>query len=261
MKIDDFAWMWQGIAKRTASTQDTALLKAVDIRGDGQKHAILLLHGFSSSPAVFRTLLPHLNHYDGIFIPALPGHAQSIEAFSNTSAQAWLDYTHTYCQQLTQQYERVDVLGLSLGGLLACHLSQHLPLHHLYLLAPAFYLNVPIKPALFFLQVLQNIGIRSIRNRAGNIHHPEHEELAYRRLPLSVIKAILTLIKTTPFIPPRCPTDLFLGCHDAVLNNMKIMKLFQSLPHTTIHWLKHSAHVLPLDADYPQIVRTIQRHL
>ncbi len=39
---------------------DAYLLTPVHIKAEGQKHVLLLLHGFSSSPAVYRELLPLL---------------------------------------------------------------------------------------------------------------------------------------------------------------------------------------------------------
>lgn len=261
MKIDDFAWMWQGMTKKIATHQDVALLKPIEIARSPHRHALILLHGFASSPAVFRLLLPKLTHYDGIFIPVLPGHAQSLQAFSKTHAQEWLASMQAYCQPILKQYEHVDLLGLSLGGLLACQLSQQFTFHHLYLLAPALHLYLPLKPCLFLIRLLEGFGMRSIRNQAGNIHHPAHAELSYRRLPFKVITTLLQLIQTTSFELPRCPTDVFLGEHDAVINNAKVAKLFTLQPHMSLHWLKHSAHVLPLDADYLQIAHVIEQHL
>ena len=259
MNIDDFRYMWRGKQLQPLSHQQASLLAPIDIRGPGNHHALLLLHGFASSPAVFRELLPGLTQYDAIICPTLAGHGSSITAFTNVKACDWVSSAEEACKALMKDYEKVDVLGLSLGGLLACHLSQHFTLHHLYLLAPALALQMNTIRALKYAHLLHWLGFNYLRNRAGNLCSQLYSELAYRQLPLHAVIEILTLINTFHFVPPSCPTDLFLGSFDAVINSPRVEKYFADLPNTTIHWLTKSAHVLPLDSDIGVIVECIQK--
>lgn len=257
----DFAWLWQGIVKKKLTRGELHYLEPIEIHRGKTEHALLLIHGFSSSPAVFRTMFPALDDYDGVVIPVLPGHGQNIQAFSETSPQAWIDCVETECNKLLQRYKKVDVLGISLGGMLAYHLAQTYPLHHVFLLAPALALHFPMSLGPMIPKLLQKVGLASIKNQGGNIQDPKYAELTYRRLPIQAIIHILDMIHSFSFAPPTCPTDVFLGKHDAVVNSSKVIQLFQSQPHTHIHMLKHSAHVLSLDADVDQICAVIQRHL
>jgi carboxylesterase len=219
---------------------------------------LLLLHGFSSSPAVFRRLQPALPHYDAIVCPVLPGHGDSIAAFSLVKATDWVLAAEAVCAALMKDYQHVDVVGLSLGGLLACHLSQRFKLHHLYLLAPALALQLPIKLALVCAHLLRGLGFKRVQNRAGNLNSKQYNELAYCQLPITAIIEILTLINTFQFIEPTCPTDLFLGRSDGVVYSKQVENLFAHLPKVNRHWLENSAHVLPLDADVEQIISCIR---
>jgi carboxylesterase len=257
----DFAWIWQGIIKKSFTQGELHYLEPIRIHREKNNHAILLLHGFSSSPAVYRTLLPALEGYDAVVVPVLPGHAENIKAFSEAHSQAWIDVIQTECEQLLQRYEKVDVLGLSLGGVLAQHLAQTYKLHHLFLLAPAFSLYFPMNLGPHIPKILQKIGVTSIRNQGGNIHDSQYAELTYRKIPMQAIINILSFIHSFSFSPSSCPTDVFLGKHDAVVNSAKVMQLFQGQPHAHIHWLNHSAHVLPLDADRESICKVIKAHL
>ena len=262
MNIDDFRYMWRGKQVQNLTKHDEHLLSSINIRNHGNKHALLLLHGFSSSPAVYRELLPGLTTlYDAIVCPTLPGHGDSIAAFTAAKANDWLSTCEFACAELVNNYERVDVLGLSLGGLLACHLSERFRLHHLYLLAPALALTLNIPCALTLANVLRWMGFRTVRNRAGNIYIQQHAELAYRTVPINTVIEILTFINNYDYIAPTCPTDLFLGRYDKVVNTTEVEKNFVDLPNTTIHWLENSAHVLPLDGDLDKIVACIKGHL
>ena len=254
MSIDDFRYMWRGKPLQPLLSDQAYLLAPIDLKGKGHDRALLLLHGFSSSPAVYRHLLPKLPSYDAIHCPALPGHGQSIAAFSIAKADEWLSTAERACEALINDYQTVDVMGLSLGGLLACHLSQRFRLNHLYLLAPALKLKLNMTLALKTAQILHWLGFKTLRNRAGNLCSPRYGELAYRQLPITTIIEILTLVQEFQFVPPTCPTDLFLGSFDEVVDSTFVAKAFENVPNCTIHWLKNSAHVLTLDHDLDEII-------
>ncbi len=260
VNIQDFCFMWQG--KRTAPllAQQANLLAPIDIRGEHRDRALLLLHGFSSSPAVFRTMLPELTMYDAVVCPVLPGHAESIAAFAKVRATDWLSTADAACSALLQAYASVDVLGFSLGGLLACHLGQRFPLNHLYLLAPSLSLQMNVSAGLWAGHALQSLGFRLLRNRAGDIYTKGQHELTYHQLPIAVIIEVLMLIKQFRFVPPTCPTDLFLGRYDSVCNATRMAECFAKLPDVTTHWLENSAHGLPLDGDVDAIIACIKSH-
>lgn len=261
MNIDDFRYMWRGKTLKTLNQQEVHLIEPFNLHGKGRQNALLLLHGFSSSPAVFRELAPSLlPFYENIFCPALPGHGKNLSTFSQAKALDWQNEAEAVCALLMKKYQTVDVLGFSLGGLLACHLAQRFHIHHLYLLAPALALRLNINFALKCARILHFLGFHHLRNRAGNLHSQQHSEIAYRQLPISTIIEILALVKTFKFIPPQCPTDLFLGRHDEVVNSPVVANCFLDLPQTHLHWLEESAHVLPLDANIDTIIACIQKN-
>ena len=254
MNIDDFRYMWCGKHLKTLPPQHADLLAPIDIRRPGKDRALLLLHGFSSTPAVFRELLSAFTHYHAVVCPVLPGHADSIASFAKVQASEWLTAAEEACASLIQNYQKVDVMGLSMGGVLACHLSARFTLNHLYLLAPALNLQINIKPIMLLARILYFLGFKSIRNLAGNLRSKQFSELTYRQLPVHAVIEILTLIDEFQFVPPNCPTDLFVGEFDEVVDSKKVALRFAQLPNVNIHWLTKSAHVLPLDGDRDRII-------
>lgn len=209
MKINDFRCMWRGKQVKELSSEDAKWLAPFDKRNSEKKKALLLLHGFSSSPAVYRQMIPGLTMYDAIVCPALPGHGESIDAFGKVTADDWRNAAENACEDLMNNYEKVDVMGLSLGGLLACHLSKQFTLNHLYLLAPALALRMPLSLALKLAKTLYWLGFRKLRNKAGNLHDETHCEIAYRQTPVSAIIEVLTFVGHFEFTAPTCPVDSF----------------------------------------------------
>lgn len=259
MKKDDFRYMRRGKQVSILKNEELNLLEPITIKGTKKERALLILHGFSSTPAVYRYLIPQIKNYDAIVCPALPGHADSIEAFSNSKSADWLSTASQACDTLTKEYKKVDVLGLSLGGLLACELSKHFNLNHLYLLAPAVKLHMHVDNMIKLAQVLKWLGFRYLRNMAGNIKTDEHAEIAYRKLPITAIIEMLTFQQQYQWVAPKCPVDLFLGTYDEVVASEQVEQVFTALPNVSIHWLKNSAHVLPLDNDLNEIVECINK--
>lgn len=211
MKINDFRYMRRGKHLSELRSEEANLLSPVNQQGKGTERALLVLHGFSSSPAVYRYLIPNLKNYNAILCPILAGHAESIEAFSKSTATDWLQSAKNACELLINQYQKVDVLGLSLGGLLACQLSQFFTINHLFLLAPALKLRMRINAMLKLAQVLKCLGFRQLRNAAGNIITDEHAEIAYRKLPISTIIEMLTLAREYEWLPQLARQIFFLG--------------------------------------------------
>jgi carboxylesterase len=259
MNIDDFRYMRKGQAIKVLLDKDMPLLMPVHKKGAGTQRALLLLHGYASSPAVFRALIPQLPAYDAILCPALPGHADSLLAFNKSTANDWIKGAEDAFESLAG-YQYVDVLGLSLGGLLACHLSKRFDIHHLYLLAPALSLTLNLNLSIYTAEFLRFLGFESLRNKGGGLHSQRYSELTYRRLPLNTIIEILSLVKHFEWVPPQCPTDLFLGSLDEVVNSEVVASYFDHLPQCTTHWLAQSDHVLPLDTDLDTISACIRDH-
>lgn len=209
MNKNDFRYMRQGKPVGDLNHDDFLLMQPIIKHRGKTNRALLLLHGFSSSPAVFRYLIPQLKTYDAIVCPTLPGHADSIEVFSQTKSADWLSYASDVCHDLFKKYKEIDVLGLSLGGLLACKLSEQFDFHHLFLLAPALKLTMNVKANLRLAQLLQRLGFKELRGAAGNLLTQENAEISYKKLPITTIIEMLRLVDEHPWVAPRCPVDLF----------------------------------------------------
>ncbi len=260
MQISDFAFIHRGKIIRPLSEQESDYLMPIDhVVTTRHERALLLLHGFASSPAVYRAILPHLTGYDRIVCPVLPGHAHSLQAFAQSTAQNWRDAAHEHCATLIDTYAQVNVVGFSMGGALALGLSQVFPIHHLYLLAPALKLYYPATLARLAARALATLGYKTFPNHAGNFFSDQHQELAYRRLPIPTILEILAFVQSQTYQQPGCPTDLFLGRHDRVVDSKAIAQQYAQQSQVKIHWLQHSAHLLPLDGDIELLLQYINR--
>lgn len=260
MNLDDLRYARRGESLALVEEKDIPLISTIDIRSKKKEKALLLLHGFTSTPAVFRTLIPALSFYDAIYAPVLPGHASSLADFAQTKSGAWLQKAEESALNLLGEYKKLDVMGLSLGGLLAVYLSEKFPLNHLYLLAPALELELSVKRYLSLLYCLNKLGFSEIRGFAGNLYTNTETEIAYRQLPIKSVIELFEMIDNVQgnFPPIKCPTDIFFGCHDHVVASLNIAERLEKEANITIHWLLNSAHVIPLDGDNEVIIKVLK---
>jgi carboxylesterase len=84
------------------------------------KHAALLIHGFGGTPAEMRPLGVLLKHAGWtVHAPLLPGFGAEIETLAQRDFREWIDTTRASYDALTQEYEKVLLVGNSMGAALA----------------------------------------------------------------------------------------------------------------------------------------------
>ncbi len=99
--------------------------------------AAMLIHGFATNKLDFISIMPFLKkRYDAIFIDDLPGHGDNGNLNSFTVNDT-LDYVNNKFDEIKSKYEKVDVYGYSMGGVLATYLACNKCVNRVILLAPA----------------------------------------------------------------------------------------------------------------------------
>ncbi|QDQ81998.1 alpha/beta fold hydrolase [Paraburkholderia megapolitana] len=91
----------------------------------GDQHAVLLLHGLSSSPLELRFLARFL-HNEGFTTcaPVLDGYSAGMP---EQQMERWLDAAVAEYDALASRYARVSICGLSIGSTLALALARRRP--------------------------------------------------------------------------------------------------------------------------------------
>ena len=104
---------------------DRPVCQPVDVQGDG--NGILLMHGFTGSPAHMRMLADDLAER-GYTVRSicLPGHASTEEEMAKESWQSWLQAAKTAVLEMKKTCKTVTVCGLSMGGVLALLLAEQM---------------------------------------------------------------------------------------------------------------------------------------
>jgi carboxylesterase len=95
---------------------------------EGDRRGVLLIHGFTGTPAHMRPLGEAL-HREGYTVLGvlLPGHGTVIEDMEARSWSDWLRAVRDAFNTLARRCDDIYVAGLSMGGILALILAEELP--------------------------------------------------------------------------------------------------------------------------------------
>lgn len=170
-----------------------------EIRFEGGKIGILMLHGFTGSPSSIYPWAQALHHAGyTIHAPLLPGHGTT---WMDLNTKKWPEIfaaAEKSFSEIQRECDRVFVAGFSVGGALALRLAQ---LHGdhieaLLLCNPALFDDRPIS----HLLGLAKHFIRSTHAGPSDIHNETHREprTSYNRIPLLAwdsIKEFMAIVR------------------------------------------------------------------
>lgn len=105
----------------------------------GAKEAFLLCHGFTGTPGELSKVGEALaSRGIASYAPRYPGHGTDRADFYATGAEDWLRCAIDGYLELRCEYETVNIVGHSMGGLIASLVASSFNADRLILLAPAF---------------------------------------------------------------------------------------------------------------------------
>jgi len=279
MKKYDFSLFFSGKVKEFESKRErdpnTNILKGAEplILGNTESRiATLLIHGFAGCPNNFEKLPYRLAENLNIYVKAmlLPGHGRTSFDFEKISPDILLDAVIDEIIKLKKKYEKVIVLGHSMGGTLATLANVKTKFNGLILASP--YYRITFNPKLFFplekwIKVLspfvrwvftapteQPVFNKEIAKQIISYHWLPSKaglvaiELAERASRDSIIKQI------------EIPVLIIHSTKDSVACPKAVEEVYQKIPSKDkdILWLQNSDHVIFWDYDKEVVFKAIE---
>ena len=213
---------------------------------------IVLVHGFTGSPAAMRPWAEFLNARGySVRVPLLPGHGTKPVDLNQVEWPEWPAKVKAEIAELNKHCSKIFVAGLSMGGGTTLHVASELgdQLTGIILVNPMIHVR-GISPALAFaVSRIVKFG-KSVGN---DIKRKGVTEYSYDKLPYRGIHQLLTMLKLTRAALPsiKVPMQLFHSVDDHTLpvsNTEIIMREIGSANKARIELL-NSFHVATLDHD------------
>jgi carboxylesterase len=233
----------------------------------GGRTGVLLLHGFTGSPASMRPWGQHLAA-DGftVSVPRLPGHGTRWQELNETEWTDWFAEALRSFDLLHESCDEVFVFGLSMGGCLSLRLAEE----HGDAVAGLVLVNPIITTTnrfVFALPVLKRV-VGALPGVANDIKKPGTDEYGYDRMPLRALDSMRAMWKVARDDLPKVtvPLMVFRSVEDHVVEPLSTQIITQrvSSRDVTERVLDNSYHVATLDYDaesiFTESVEFIRKH-
>lgn len=225
---------------------------------DGDEIGVLLLHGFTGSPASMKPWGHELAEEGWtVRVPRLPGHGTTWQDANLTTWHDWYAEAERNLLDLQSRCSNVFVMGLSMGGSLTLRLAE---LHGaditgIVLVNPAVHTE---RWDRHLLPVLQRF-VGSFPGISNDIAKPGQDEVAYDKIPLKAAHSLSELWQVTKSDLGRITQPLLLlrSAVDHVVepSNAEFILAHVSSADASEVVLQDSFHVATLDHDAPVIFR------
>jgi carboxylesterase len=239
---------------------------AIDRAGSGQlSDGVLALHGFGDTPQTLAVLADGLAARGwAVRVPLLPGHGRTLKEFARTSADDWIAAARGEYAAMRARYDRVVLVGLSMGGALATILSgEGDSPAALVLLAP--YLAMP-RPLQVFARMsrLAALWTPYVGGRGGDsIRDPieSARNLAYGATAPRLVAELASVVERARAAAPavRAPTLMVQSRQDNRIAAADAEAAFQRLGSTgkELVWVDDGRHIITVDVGRDAVIRIV----
>ena len=224
--------------------------------GDGPI-GVLLLHGFTGSPASMRPWGEALAaHGWTIRVPRLPGHGTRWQDMNITTWEDWYSEAERNLRELQSRCSRIFVCGLSMGGALTLRLAER----HGDAIAGIVLVNAAVhteRKDRHLLPIVKHL-VGSFPGISNDIAKPGMDEVADDRTPLKAAHSMMNMWSRVreDIALVRQPLLLFRSAQDNVVeaSNAEWILTHVASIDTEEVVLPDSYHVATLDHDAQTII-------
>ncbi len=235
---------------------------------EGSGTGILMLHGFTATPAQFKEFTRlFVERGYSVRVPLLDGHGTNVDQLNKCVWNDWYGTAKKHLFEMRKHSDKVFVIGQSMGGTLALHLAAHYQLEGLVLLAPAMKFKsllpllapvvAPLKPR---WKKKDGADIQNLKSRK--------ESLNYDTIPLKALNELKKLMVHVQddLQDVHVPVLIAHSIHDHTIDFKGSKTVYEKISSRSKSFLelKNSYHILSLDNDKDVVLREsenfIQKH-
>lgn len=229
----------------------------------GDDRGVLLIHGFTGSPAEMGLLGESL-HKEGytVIAPRLCGHGTSVEEMANTKWPHWYSSVEDAYHMLKGICSSIAVVGLSMGGLLALKLGREYQIEKVVSLSTALFIS---DKRLHMLPLYRMFRDYAPKKRKKYADIPEKYTVCYDLTPLRCVGSLLELIQQVDELLPTVTSELLImqGRQDHTVQPRSAQYIYDRVAskEKNIVWLEESGHVITIDIEREQVFTEVSKFL
>jgi carboxylesterase len=225
----------------------------------GNNIGCLLIHGFTGSAAEMRLLGDYLAS-KGYTVKGvlLKGHGTSVEDMEKTNWKDWLSTAETELIQLKNKCDKVIVIGLSMGGIIALNLASRFNVDGTVSIAAPIYITNRIAYFAFLLKYFKKYESK----RKKEIDEAIKDYLiSYDKTPVSSVPHLLRLIRKTRrrLKKVKSPLLIIQSKNDNTVKYESAEYIFNHAGSRIkkLLYLKESGHIVTVDCERERVFKEI----
>ena len=216
----------------------------------GMPQTCLLLHGFTGGPYELMPLVRRLEQSGyRCVVPTLPGHGGRLKELYRFRYTEWVRAAEQEAETLTERCGAIDVVGFSMGGLLAAHVANRYPVRRMALLNAAVYYFSPLRMLRHIVQLLRSGGVNGmLRDK--------------RDIPVGALIEFTKLVRALrpEFSRVVVPTFIAQGELDEVVHPLSADYIARRVQgDKTVATYPQSRHMICFGPDAPLLFRHIEQ--
>ncbi len=225
----------------------------------GSGTGILMLHGFTASPAQFKEYARFfIDKGFTVHAPLLDGHGTHVDQLNKCVWNDWYATAKNHLFEMRHRCNKIFVIGQSMGGTLALHLAAHYLLEGLVLLAPAmkFKSRLPLLAPVVapFKPRWKKKGGADIQNLKSR-----NESINYDAIPLRALRELKKMMDHVQddLQDVHIPVLIAHSIHDHTIDFKGSKDVYEKISSKSKSFLelKNSYHILSLDNDKDVVLR------
>jgi len=219
---------------------------------------ILLIHGFTGSPAELRLLGNKLNQNGyTVYAPLLAGHGRTPEEMAKTDEIDWWNSVVEAYQWLQEKEDKkIIAIGLSMGGILALKLAYSKELYAVISMAAPIYVRDKRINWVRWLKYLKAYQVKK-----SKAEHIEQYLASYDRTPLVCVESLHKLIAEVKqqLSKVAIPTLVLQGRKDETVIPESAEYIYNNVSSDfkQLIWYDKSTHIMTLDHEREKVFADI----
>jgi carboxylesterase len=212
-----------------------------------EKQPCLLFHGFTGGPFEVQPLSDYLQRKGTpCEVPKLPWHGEDMTELESKQWTDWVDAAEKHALWMTAKYGSFDLVGFSMGGLLAAYLASRYPVRRLVLLNTAVVYVSPRR----LLNVIR--GDWKYRDRDY-----------FTKMKSTPIRAAWQFTRLVRHLKPEIakvsvPTLIAQSKKDHIIHPSSARYIYNKLGgYRKLTWYAKSKHLICLDEDAQQLFKDV----
>lgn len=225
----------------------------------GGRTGCLLIHGFTGTPKEMRWMGEYLaKEGHTVLGPRLFGHATRPEDMIRARWQDWVASVEDGWRLLSGACERIFVMGLSMGGVLALHTAAHFPAAGVVAMATPFAL--PDDPRLSLAKIIARFKPYFPKGPSDwHDKEAERDHVSYPVYPMRALPELLALMGEMRAALPKisAPALVIHSKGDGGVPPENAQNIYDRLTtqDKQLLWVEKSGHVVTRDAERLRVFR------